>query len=95
MVLTLTAPASVRLELFDVLGRRLRVLHEDLLTAGAHTFALGDQRLASGLYLVRASGPRLQHTQPITVMRYGGRAACTQARSSLDKTLSIPLFGQA
>lgn len=49
----------VRVAVFDALGRRVAVLHEGLLPAGAHSFALDTAALPSGVYVVRASGERV------------------------------------
>jgi len=52
--LTLASPANVRAEAFDALGRRVAVLHEGALPAGAHRLVLADG-LAAGVYVVRAT----------------------------------------
>ncbi|HYE96914.1 MAG TPA: endonuclease [Rubricoccaceae bacterium] len=56
LVLTLARPAAVRVEVVDVLGRRVAVLHDGPAPAGALPLSLGGQSLAPGLYLVRATG---------------------------------------
>jgi hypothetical protein len=56
--------------LYDVLGRRVRTLHEGALSPGrAHTLSLNVDGLASGLYFLRATGEQFQKTQRITVTR--------------------------
>jgi hypothetical protein len=50
---TLGSPRSVRLQLFDVLGRPVTTLIDGPLEAGAHTVALDARRLASGTYFCR------------------------------------------
>jgi|GEM_PF-1902377 len=47
----------VRVELFNLLGQRVALLHDAPLQAGYHSFTLDGSRLTSGLYLVRASSP--------------------------------------
>ena len=54
LVLTLAAPAEVRVEAFDALGRRVAVLVEGPLGAGPHVLTLDGTALAPGLYVVRA-----------------------------------------
>ena len=53
VAMTLGKRADVRVAVFDVLGRRVAVLHEGR-EAGRHTFALEGTDLPSGTYLVRA-----------------------------------------
>lgn len=50
---TLPEPAGVRLDLFDILGRRVGTLVNDRLSADAHTFTFDGSGLASGLYFYR------------------------------------------
>ena len=55
--LAFTVPETrhVRIELFDALGRRVRVLHDQTATPGAvHRVELKAGTLSSGMYLVRA-----------------------------------------
>jgi len=53
-------PATVKLAVYDLLGRRVAVLHEGLLPAGNHTRVFMAQGLASGVYLysLEAGGRR-------------------------------------
>ncbi len=50
---SLKAPGHVHLEAYDVLGRRVRVLHEGVQPAGRHRIPVTFDGLAGGLYLVR------------------------------------------
>jgi len=53
----LPAAAGIRLEVFDMLGRRVTtLLAGETLQAGAHTIPFDGAGLASGLYLYRLSG---------------------------------------
>ena len=54
VTLALPAAGDARVAAYDVLGRRVAVLHDGPLAAGRHPMALGDG-LAPGLYLVRAT----------------------------------------
>jgi hypothetical protein len=49
--------ALYRVELTDVLGRRVAVLHDGPLSAGPHVFTVDGARLPAGSYLVRVTGP--------------------------------------
>lgn len=63
------AEAKVMVETFDILGRRVAVLHEGTLAAGEHRFALDTSGLPAGLYVVRAIGKDHTLTQRVTVVR--------------------------
>jgi hypothetical protein len=49
--------AAYRVEVTDVLGRRVALLHDGPLGAGAHAFALDGGGLPAGLYRVGVAGP--------------------------------------
>lgn len=52
---------SVRLELFDATGRRVRTLVDGPLTSGNHTFDVVGEGLAAGAYVLRLqSGERVK-----------------------------------
>lgn len=48
-------PGPVRVEVYDVLGRRVAVLHDGWLEGGTHVLALRTGGLASGPYVIRAA----------------------------------------
>ena len=50
---SLSASASATVSVYDALGRRVSVLHDGALTAGAHAFGLSASRLAPGVYVVQ------------------------------------------
>jgi hypothetical protein len=60
--------AYVKVEVADVLGRRVTMLHEGVLTEGVHTFGL-DEALPAGVYLVRVTGGKTDGTHRFTVVR--------------------------
>lgn len=71
-------PADVRLEVYDVLGRRVATVAEGTYLPGTHTAAWegrddAGRPVASGLYLCRlvatAGGEAFTQTQPVTVVR--------------------------
>lgn len=66
---TLPETADVRIEVFDVLGRRVLLAHDAPLAAGAHAVPLPVDRLPNGPYLVRlTAGPHVATTR-LTVTR--------------------------
>ena len=54
LALDLATPAPVSVGVFDALGRRVAVLADGPLGAGAHSLRLADGVLAAGVYVVRA-----------------------------------------
>ncbi|HYE97160.1 MAG TPA: T9SS type A sorting domain-containing protein, partial [Rubricoccaceae bacterium] len=65
----LPAPVSVRAEVFDVLGRRVAVLHDGALAAGTHPLTLDARALPSGVYLVRVQAGEAVAVRAVTVRR--------------------------
>jgi hypothetical protein len=71
----LARPADVRLEVFDVAGRRLATLAERTWPAGAWALrwdgrGQSGQRLGSGVYFIRLSGPEIRtQTVRLTLLR--------------------------
>ena len=51
---TLPAAGHARIDVLDVLGRVVAVLHEGPLAVGAHSFSLSTELLPAGVYVVRA-----------------------------------------
>jgi hypothetical protein len=70
MRLTAGTPGPVRVEAFDVLGRRVAVLHDGPLAAGQRVpLVLDASRLAAGAYVVRAVGPEVSAVRRFAVAR--------------------------
>ena len=69
LTLTLAAPRSASVTLSDLLGRRVAVLHEGPLSAGAHRLAADLSRLPAGIYLVRAEANGEAVSRTMTVVR--------------------------
>ncbi len=68
--LTLAVDQDVRVEVFDVLGRSQRILHNGTLPAQeVHTFRLDAGGLPSGLYLIRTTGARFEDTRTVTLLK--------------------------
>ncbi len=63
------ADAHVRVEVVDVLGRRVAVLHEGPLSAGEHRLTFDGDGLAPGAYVVRAVGEGLDVARWTTLIR--------------------------
>jgi hypothetical protein len=60
----------VRIEIFNVLGQRIAVLHNGVLAANRkHVFTIDARRLSSGQYLCRASGENFTATRRFTVAK--------------------------
>ncbi len=68
---TLAVPHAgpVEVALFDVLGRRVMVLHDGPLAAGSHALTVDGAGLPSGVYVVRASGAGFTASRRVTVVR--------------------------
>ena len=70
LTLTVAEPRAVTVEVFDVLGRRVHVLHDDEVRPGERVeVALDSGALPAGVYLVRASGDGLRLTRRVTLVR--------------------------
>ncbi len=65
----LPTPADVRVEVVDVLGRRVAVLVDETQTAGEHRIALRGADLPSGTYLVRLTASGHTATTKVTLAR--------------------------
>jgi hypothetical protein len=61
---------TVRLAVFDALGRQVAVVHDGPLPAGVnHQFDIRSYDFAAGTYFVRAIGERFSMVRPMTVVR--------------------------
>ena len=74
MPYTLSAPGPTRLEVVDVLGRTVRVLHDGEQDAGSHTVLwdghhASGQPVAAGTYLVRLVAGGQSATVRVTRLR--------------------------
>lgn len=68
--LTMPEAGPVRVEVFDVLGRRVAVLHDGPLAAGVeHGFTFHAAALPAGVYVVRASGDGFAQSRRVTLAR--------------------------
>ena len=65
---SLPRPCKVRLSLFDVQGRELRVLWEGQRDAGRHTVRLDSRGLPPGLYLARLGGDGMVVSRRLVVV---------------------------
>ncbi|MFH1861822.1 MAG: T9SS type A sorting domain-containing protein, partial [bacterium] len=66
---SLPQPGEVRLELFDLLGRRVVVLSEGYRPSGEYSLRLDTGELPSGIYLLRLSAASLRQIVKVVVMR--------------------------
>ena len=69
VTLTLDAPSSASVTLSDLLGRRVGVLHEGPLGAGAHRIAADLSGLPAGVYLVRVEAGGAVVARTVAVVR--------------------------
>jgi hypothetical protein len=70
MALTVRTTQAVTVAAYDVLGRRVAVLHDGPLRAGQRTpLTLDGTRLASGVYLVRVTGETFATTARVVRVR--------------------------
>lgn len=70
VTLRLRTRQEVEVALYDVLGRRVRILHDAPLAPDRpHRLQMDARGLSSGLYLLRAHGERFQATRRVTVVR--------------------------
>lgn len=69
VLLSLQRPQAVRVDVFDVRGRRVATLHDGPLAAGQTPLALDAAALPAGLYVIRAAGEDFSETVRATVIR--------------------------
>jgi hypothetical protein len=72
--LVLSETGHVRLDIFDITGRSVAVLHDDTLPAGNHTFVWdgtdsSGRRLGTGVYAARLTTATGSHTLRMTLVR--------------------------
>ena len=67
--LRLDRPRAVSAAAYDVLGRRVAVLHDGPLAAGAHALAFDGGGLPDGVYLVRVRAGGLEAVRAVTLAR--------------------------
>jgi hypothetical protein len=60
---------EVRIELFDLLGRRLALLKEGYQAAGSYILSVDDRGLSSGVYLIRLAGEFGPQVGKVVVVR--------------------------
>ncbi len=69
LTLTLAEPQAVTMDVYDLLGRRVAVLHEGLLAAGAHPFVWNAGSLPAGPYVVRVVGVAVRASRRVVLVR--------------------------
>lgn len=69
LILQLPSSVEAHIAAYDVLGRRVALLHNGPLTAGTHTFSLDTAGLPAGVYVVRATAGTSAVTQQFTLIR--------------------------
>lgn len=66
---TLRESSEVTVAIYDVLGQKVRTLHQGRATAGQHQVTLDTSTLSSGVYFLRAQGDGFTRTERITVVQ--------------------------
>jgi hypothetical protein len=66
---TLTQAGEIKLELFDLLGRRVAVLEEGFRNPGSYTTPFNRNDLANGMYFIRLSIPQSSEVVKTVVVR--------------------------
>ncbi len=61
--------SQVRLEVFDMLGRRVAVLVDGLIEAGTHEIPFDASNLASGVYLYRLTAGQVVQTRQMVLVK--------------------------
>ena len=69
LILTLPTAQAVEASLYDVLGRRVAVLHDGPLGAGTHTLSVHGPALPAGVYVARVSGASFSVSKTLTLVR--------------------------
>jgi hypothetical protein len=67
--LTVQAPALVRVDAFDVLGREVALIHDGTLSTGAHDLTFDTFTLPDGVYVVHASANSWSVSTQLVVAR--------------------------
>ncbi len=69
VTLELAVAQIVRVEMFDVLGRRAATLHDRVLSSGVHELVLDAAHLPAGAYVVRFTGPTFTASRRVVLLR--------------------------
>ena len=64
-----SSSVAVRIVLYDLLGRELRIIEESEKAAGTYSTLLDGSGLPSGTYLLHLQFGNLSATKPITILR--------------------------
>jgi hypothetical protein len=69
LTLALSEGQVVRVEVYDGLGRRVAVLYDGEVEAGAHALTFDGSSLPAGAYVVRATGEAFSVARRVTLVR--------------------------
>jgi hypothetical protein len=69
VTLSLSEPSEAMAAVYDVLGRRVSVLHEGPMAAGPHALRFDGRGLPTGVYVVRAAAGEAVVTRRLTLVR--------------------------
>ena len=59
----------VEVAIYNVTGQRVATLHNDITSAGYHTYTFDAQNLSSGQYFVRVTAPGFSDVRPMTFLK--------------------------
>jgi len=60
---------GVRVSLFDILGRKRRVIHDGPLSSGTHELEIDGRGLSSGIYFVKARSDAISQTREVLLIK--------------------------
>jgi len=66
---TIARDGRISLDVLDVTGRRVAVIHEGFITAGDHSMNFNASHLASGIYVLRLQADGVQRIQKMVLMK--------------------------
>lgn len=65
----MAAASGVKIEVFDMLGRKVATLVDEFRPAGTHTVRFDGSGLSSGVYMIRMVTPGHQQTRSVTLLK--------------------------
>ena len=69
IIFTLDQPSEIRIEVYNILGKRVRVLEHGFRAAGEHSVQLVADELSTGVYFVRLSAGSNSQTRKMVVVQ--------------------------
>ena len=69
VLITLLEPQEITISVYNSIGRKVRTLEKNRMTAGSHSFLFDAYNLASGIYFVRITGNEIQQTHKMLLVK--------------------------